>query len=230
MKILIVEDDTKISSFVTKGLKEAGFTVDSASDGEDGFHLGTTESYDACIVDIMLPKMDGLTIIERMRQKGIYTPVLILSAKHSVNDRVKGLQAGGDDYLVKPFAFSELLARVQALIRRASTNTNTLPTTLVVGAIKMNILTREVFRGEQRIELQPREFSLLEYLMRHPGRIISKTVILESIWDYGFDPQTNVVDVLVCRLRGKLDRGFEKPLITTIRGVGYVLQSDNQKI
>jgi heavy metal response regulator len=223
MRILIVEDDRKIASFIVKGLKEAGFAVDLAPDGEDGLHLALTEPYDTCIIDIMLPKLDGLSLIEQMRNKSINTPVLILSAKHSVDDRVRGLQAGGDDYLVKPFAFSELLARVQALIRRVSTSTS--PTTLVVGDLHMNLLTREVFRGGQRIELQPREFALLEYLMHNAGRAVSKTMTMEHVWDYNFDPQTNVVDVLVCRLRNKIDKGFDTKMIHTIRGVGYVLKA-----
>jgi len=223
MRVLLVEDDEKIASLVVKGLKEAGFAVDHAANGEDGLHLALTEPYDACIIDIMLPRLDGLSLIEEVRRKEINTPVIILSAKRSVDDRVKGLQTGSDDYLVKPFAFSELLARVQALIRRASPPT--LPTRLVVGDLHLDLLTREIFRGEQKIDLQAREFSLLEYLMRNAGRVVSKTMILEHVWDYNFDPQTNVVDVLVCRLRNKVDKDFEEKMIHTIRGVGYVFKA-----
>lgn len=224
MRILIVEDDPKIASFLGKGLREAGFLAETVSDGEDGLHRVLTERFDACIVDIMLPKLDGLSLVKQMRQEGNITPVLMLSARHSVEDRIKGLQTGGDDYLIKPFAFSELLARVHALIRRANTSVSS-PSSLTVGDLTMNLLTREVFRGERRIDLQPREFSLLEYLMRNAGQVMSKTMILEHVWEYSFDPQTNVVDVLVCRLRAKIDRGFEQQMISTIRGVGYVLQS-----
>jgi len=222
MRILLIEDDQKIASFVVKGLKAAGYAVDRASDGENGLHLALTETYDAAIVDIMLPGLDGLTVIERMRKGGVNTPVIILSAKGSVDDRVKGLQRGGDDYLTKPFAFSELLARVQALLRRASRASE--PTRLTVGDLSIDLLTREVVRGGKRIELQPLEFSLLEYLMRNPGRVVSKTMIMEHVWDYNFDPQTNVVEVRISRLRDKIDRGVEQKLIHTVRGVGYVLK------
>ncbi|HWP91356.1 MAG TPA: response regulator transcription factor [Thermodesulfobacteriota bacterium] len=222
MRVLVVEDDKKIASFIVKGFKQAGFAVDHASDGEDGLHLALHESYDAAIIDIMLPKLDGLTLIEELRRKKINTPVIILSAKRSVDDRVKGLQTGGDDYLTKPFAFSELLARVQALIRRASGTAES--TRLTFGDISMDIIKREVTRGDRKIILQPREFALLEYLMRNAGRVVSKTLIMEHVYDYNFDPQTNVVDVLVCRLRDKIDRDFERKLIHTIRGVGYVLK------
>jgi two-component system OmpR family response regulator len=222
MRVLLVEDDEKIASFILKGLEQAGFAVDHACDGEDGLHLALNQPYDACVIDIMLPKLDGLRLIERVRRQRINTPVIILSAKRSVDDRVKGLQTGSDDYLVKPFAFSELLARVQALIRRASPPT--LPTRLVFEDLHLDLLTREICRGDQKIDLQPREFALLEYLMRNAGRVVSKTMILEHVWDYNFDPQTNVVDVLVCRLRNKVDRDFEQKMIHTIRGVGYVLK------
>ena len=223
MRILLVEDDLKIASFVVKGLKEAGFAVDHAVDGQDGLHLGLHEPYDAAVVDIMLPKLDGLSLIEKMREQGVNTPVIILSAKRSVDDRVKGLQAGGDDYLTKPFSFAELLARVQGLIRRATRASE--PSQLTTGDLSMNLLTREVRRGDEKIDLQPREFTLLEYLMRNESRVVSKTMILEHVWDYSFDPQTNVVDVLVCRLRNKVDRDFDKKMIHTIRGVGYVLKA-----
>ena len=223
MRILLVEDDLKIASFVTKGLKQAGYAVDHATDGEEGLHLALTEPYDAAIIDIMLPKLDGLSIIERMRREKIDTPVIILSAMRTVDDRVKGLQTGGDDYLTKPFSFSELLARVQGLIRRASRGMDSVR--LKVGDLSVDLVAREVRRGEGKIDLQPREFSLLEYLMRNAGRVVSKTMILEHVWDYSFDPQTNVVDVLVSRLRNKVDRDFEKKMIHTIRGVGYVLKA-----
>jgi two-component system OmpR family response regulator len=222
MRILLVEDDLKIASFVVKGLKEAGFAVDHAQDGEEGLYMALTEPYDATIIDIMLPKLDGLSLIEELRRKKINTPVIILSAKRSIDDRVKGLQTGSDDYLTKPFAFSELLARIQALIRRASRTSE--PTSLTVGDLSVDLLTREVTRTGTKIELQPHEFALLEYLMRNAGRVLSKTMILEHVWDYNFDPQTNVVDVLVCRLRNKVDRDFENKMIHTIRGVGYVLK------
>jgi two-component system OmpR family response regulator len=220
MRILVIEDDPKIASFIVNGLKQSGFAVDQSTDGEDGLARAQTISYDAAVVDIMLPKLDGLSLIRELRGKNIRTPVLILSAKASVDDRVRGLQAGGDDYLTKPFAFSELLARVQALIRRATQTPE--PTRLVVGDLTMDLLKREVHRAEEKIELQPREFALLEYLMRHSGRPVTKTMILEHIFDYSFDPQTNVVDVLVHRLRSKVDKG--RAMIHTIRGVGYVLR------
>jgi two-component system OmpR family response regulator len=222
MRILLVEDDLKIASFILKGLEEAGFAVDHAADGEDGLHLALTEPYDVAIIDIMLPKVDGLTLIEELRHGEVNTPVLILSAKRSVDDRVRGLQTGGDDYLTKPFAFSELIARVQALIRRASSSVE--PTHLTLGDLSMDLLKREVIRGGRRIDLQPREFALLEYLMRNAERVVSKTMILEHVWDYNFDPQTDVVEVLVCRLRSKIDRDFRSKMIHTMRGVGYVLK------
>jgi two-component system, OmpR family, response regulator len=222
MRILIVEDDKKIASFVMRGMKEAGFAVDHAEDGELGLHLSLSQSYDAAIMDVMLPRLDGLSVIERMRQGRILTPVLVLSAKRSVDDRVRGLHRGGDDYLVKPFSFSELLARVHALIRRASHQTE--PTRLVGEELSLDLLTREVTRSGKKIDLQPREFSLLEYLMRNSGRVMSKAMIIEHVWGYNFDPQTNVVDVLVSRLRNKVDRDFEKKLIHTYRGVGYALK------
>jgi two-component system OmpR family response regulator len=222
MRILLVEDDVKIASFITKGLKAAGYAVDHATDGEEGLHLALTEPYDTAIIDLMLPKRDGLSLIEKMRKEKIRTPVIILSAKGSVDDRVKGLQTGSDDYLPKPFAFSELLARVQALIRRASGLAE--PTRLTVGDLSMDLLTREVTRGGRKLELQPLEFSLLEYLMRSKGRTVSKTMIMEHVWDYNFDPQTNVVEVRISRLRDKIDRGFDRKLLHTVRGVGYVLK------
>lgn len=223
MRILMVEDDRKIASFVSKGLKEAGFAVDHADNGEDGLHLALTEPYDAAVIDLMLPQLDGLSLIEKMRDEKVNTPVIILSARRSVDDRIKGLQTGSDDYLTKPFAFSELLARVQALIRRACGSVE--PTRLSVGDLSLDLLSREVERSGHLIELQPREFSLLEYLMHNAGRVVSKTMILEHVWDYNFDPQTNIVDVLIWRLRTKVDRGFDQKLIQTIRGVGYVIKT-----
>jgi two-component system, OmpR family, response regulator len=222
MRLLVVEDDAKIAAFVIKGLEQAGFAVDHAADGEDGLHLALSEAYDAAIIDLMLPKLDGLSLIEKLRQQQKNTPVIILSARRSVADRIKGLQTGSDDYLVKPFSFAELLARVQALIRRGGGTAH--PTRLAAGELVMDLLTREVTRRGEKIDLQPREFALLEYLLRQAGRVVSKTMILEHVWDYSFDPQTNVVDVLVCRLRNKVDRVSEVKLIHTIRGVGYVLR------
>ena len=219
--MLVVEDDKKIASFVVNGLKQSGFAVDHSANGEDGLIMARTVPYDAAVIDIMLPKLDGLSLVQSLRREGIRTPVIILSAKAGVDDRVRGLQAGGDDYLTKPFAFSELLARVQALIRRATQTTE--PTRLTVGDLTLDLLTREVKRGNEKIDLQAREFALLEYLMRNAGRAVTKTMILEHIWDYSFDPQTNVVDVLVHRLRAKVDR--DRTLIHTMRGVGYVLKA-----
>jgi two-component system, OmpR family, response regulator len=224
MRILLVEDDAKIAAFVDKGLRAAGYAVDHASDGETGLHLALTEPYDAAVVDIMLPKLDGLSLIGEMRKKKLNTPVIILSAKASVDDRIRGLQTGGDDYLTKPFAFSELLARVQALIRRAGGISD--PTQLTVGNLSLNLLTREVTRDGKQIELQPMEFALLEYLMRNAGRVVSKTMIIEHVWDYNFDPQTNVVEARICRLRDKIDREFSTKLIHTIRGAGYVVREN----
>jgi two-component system, OmpR family, response regulator len=220
MRVLVVEDDRKIASFVVNGLKQNGFAVDHAADGEDALFRAQTIAYDAAVVDVMLPKLDGLSLVAQLRARAMQLPVLFLSAKASVDDRVRGLQAGADDYLTKPFAFSELLARIQALIRRATHTPE--PTRLVTGDLTLDLLTREVQRGGQRIDLQPREFALLEYLMRHAGRPVTKTMVLEHIFDYSFDPQTNVVDVLVHRLRSKIDK--DKAMIHTIRGVGYVLR------
>ena len=223
MRALIVEDDQTIADFVTRGLREAGFVVDHAADGTTGLGLAGTGGYDVAIVDLMLPGMDGISLIQALRRDGIRTPVLILSARQSINDRVTGLEIGGDDYLVKPFAFPELLARVHALIRRASAS----PTSnqLTVGDLTLDLLTRKATRGGREIEaLRPREFALLEYLMRNVGRVVSKTMILSHVWDYSFDPRTNVVDVLVFRVREKIDKGFDSKLIHTVRGIGYVLK------
>jgi DNA-binding response OmpR family regulator len=223
MRVLVIEDDGKIASFVADGLKQAGYAVDIAGDGTEGLHLATTTGYDALVVDLMLPGLDGLALIERLRTKRIATPVLILSAKRTVDDRVKGLRAGGDDYMTKPFSFSEVLARVDALIRRATRQTE--PTSLSAGDLTLDLLTREATRGKKALPLQPKEFALLEYLLRNQGRIVSKTAILEHVYDYSFDPQTNVVDVLVHRLRAKIDKDFETKLIHTVRGAGYVLKA-----
>lgn len=222
MRLLLVEDDIKIASFIIKGFKAAGFAVDHAADGEDGLHLAMTEPYDAAVVDLMLPKLDGLALIDKLRADNVKTPVIILSAKNSVDDRVKGLYAGGDDYLTKPFAFTELLARVQALIRRAGGVAE--PRRLTAGDLTIDLPTRKVTRNNAVIDLQPREFALLEYLMRNKGNVVSKTMIMEHVWDYNFDPQTNVVEARICRLRDKIDKPFEGKLIHTIRGVGYVLK------
>ena len=222
MRLLIIEDDEKIVSFVSKGLKEAGFVVAHAGDGCIGLQMALAESYDAAIIDIMLPSMDGLAIIEEVRRRQVRLPVIILSAKRSVDERVHGLQAGGDDYLTKPFAFSELLARIHALIRRASNAPE--PIAITVGDLHIDLLGRVVTRAGREIDLQPREFGVLEYLARNTGRVISKTMIMENVWDYNFDPQTNVVESRICRLRDKIDKGFDTPLIHTVRGIGYVLK------
>lgn len=225
MKILVIEDDEKISSFIARGLKENGYVVDTATDGLTGQVLAEEGQYDAIVADIMLPGRDGLKVIQELRAKNKSVPVIFLSAKSSVEDRIAGLQAGGDDYLGKPFAISELTARIQALIRRATVTTApSEPTILSHGDLTLNLLTREVHRAGQKIELQAREFTLLEYLLRNAGRCVTKTLILEHVWDYNFDPQTNVVDVLVCRLRNKIDKGFKSSLIHTLRGMGYVLK------
>jgi len=224
MRLLLIEDDKKIARFVSQGLKEAGFAVDHMDNGEDGLHMALNEPYDAAVIDIMLPKIDGLTLIEEMRNNGINIPVLILSARRTVDDRVKGLTTGGDDYLTKPFAFAELLARVQALIRRFTGGVAN-PVKLEVGDLVLDIHTRTVERAGRKIDLQPLEFSLLEYLMRNAGQVVSKTMIMEHVWDYNFNPQTNVVEARICHLRDKVDRDFEKKMIQTIRGVGYVLKT-----
>jgi two-component system OmpR family response regulator len=223
VRALLVEDDATIAEFVLRGLREAGFALDHAADGDAGLAAATGQPYDVAIVDLMLPKRDGLSLIEELRRRGITTPVLILSARRSVDDRVRGLQTGGDDYLTKPFAFAELLARVQALVRRASRAPET--TMLTVEDLTLDLLSRRVTRGGKPIDLRPREFTLLEYLMRNIGKVVSKTMILSHVWEYNFDPQTNIVDVLVSRLREKIDRPFETKLLQTVRGVGYVLRS-----
>jgi two-component system OmpR family response regulator len=222
MRVLIVEDDEQIASFVIKGLRQAGFAVDHAADGEDGLHMAEVNPYDVMVIDIMLPERDGFSVIESLRSRGNTTPILVLSARGSLDDKLKGFQSGSDDYLTKPFSFSELLARLQALLRR--TNRGQSQNALGVGDLQMDLLSRKVTRGNREIELQPREFALLEYLMRNSGNVVSKTMILEHVWDYHFDPQTNVVDVLVHRLRNKIDKDFQTKLIQTVRGVGYVLK------
>jgi two-component system OmpR family response regulator len=222
MRILIIEDDQQIASFVTKGLQQAGFAVDHVSDGEEGLQMAELNPYDAMVIDIMLPGLDGFSVIERLRSGGNTTPILVLSARGSLDDKLKGFQTGSDDYLTKPFSFSELQARLQALLRRTTRGQR--QNVLEVGDLKMDLLSRKVSRGSREIELQPREFALLEYLMRNSGNVVSKTMILEHVWDYHFDPQTNVVDVLVHRLRNKIDKDFQTKLLHTVRGVGYVLK------
>lgn len=222
MRVLIVEDDRQVASFIIMGLKQAGFAVDHAPDGEDGLHMAEVNPYDVMIIDIMLPKRDGLSVIESLRSKGNTTPILVLSARGSIDDKLKGFQSGSDDYLTKPFSFSELQARLQALLRRATRGQS--QNVLSVADLQMDLLSRKVRRSDREIELQPREFALLEYLMRNSGNVVSKTMILEHIWDYHFDPQTNVVDVLVHRLRNKIDKDSKTRLIQTVRGVGYVLK------
>lgn len=223
MRILVVEDDKKIASFIVKGLKQNGFAVDHSADGEEGLILASATQYDAAVVDIMLPKLDGISLVQALRKKDVRTPVIFLSAKGSVEDRIRGLQSGGDDYLTKPFSFAELLARIQALLRRSTTHSAE-PTKLTAGDLAVDLLTREVTRSGQRIELQSKEFALLEYLIRNQSRVVTKAMILEHIWDYSFDPQTNVIDVLVHRLRSKVDKDFPKKLIHTYRGMGYALK------
>ncbi len=224
MRILIIEDDQKTASYIQKGLVEAGHEVDVASSGDSGFTLARDGDYQAWIVDRMLPVMDGLTIVSNLRQQNNYTPALILSALGDVNDRVEGLNAGSDDYLTKPFSFSELLARLDALFRRAAVETQ--ETVLVAGDLVMDLLGREVKRGDSVIDLQPREFRLLEYLMRHSNQVVTRTMLLENVWDYKFDPQTNVIDVHISRLRGKIDKNFDIPLLNTVRGTGYILRAE----
>ncbi len=222
MKVLFVEDDPDIASFVSKGLREAGYSVDVNLDGNVGMTLAMSGLYDIVILDLMLPGKDGLSILSEMRNADIHTPVLILSARRSVDDRVKGLKAGGDDYLVKPFVFAELLVRVEALIRRGGRSVAAQE--LRIADLTLDPLTRKVTRSGELIELQPREYTLLEFLMRSAGVVVTKTLILEKVWGYDFDPQTNVVDVLVSRLRSRIDKGFPKKMIRTVRGMGYVLE------
>ncbi len=222
MRILLIEDDQIIADFVIKGLKEAGYCVDHAVDGIEGLDLALNNSYDINIIDIMLPELDGLSIIERMRTQNILTPVIIVSARRSVDDRVKGLQSGSDDYLIKPFSFSELLARIQAHLRRSNNISES--TSLTIHNTSIDLLSRTVIREGINIELQPKEFALLEYLMRNAGNIVSKTMIMERVWNYNFDPQTNVVEARISKLRDKIDKNFNTSLIHTIRGLGYVFK------
>jgi two-component system OmpR family response regulator len=222
MRILVIEDDASIASFVASGLRQEGHAVDAVDNGVDGLDLARSQPYDAAVVDVMLPRLDGLSLVAALRRAGSTMPVVFLSARHTVDDRVAGLQAGGDDYITKPFAFPELLARLQAVTRRGQQVLE--PTTLAVADLRLDRLTRRVERGGVAIELRPREFALLEYLMRHPGRVVSKTMIISHVWDYSFDTGTNAVDVLVYRLRDKIDKGFEPKLLHTVRGVGYVLK------
>jgi two-component system OmpR family response regulator len=223
MNILIIEDDADTAAYMRKGLSEAGYTVDHAGNGRDGLFHATSGSFDAIIMDRMLPGLDGLSVLQALRAANISTPVLILSALGQVDDRVKGLKAGGDDYLSKPFAFSELLARIEALLRRR--DAQSVETKLAVGDLELDLLTRQVRRAGKPIELQPRELRLLEYLMRHAGQVVTRTMLLEGVWDYHFDPQTNVIDVHISRLRQKLDKGFDRPLLHTMRGAGYSIRA-----
>jgi len=223
MRVLVVEDDAQVAAYLVKGLKEQGYNVDHAEDGKNGLFLATSEDYDAMVIDRMLPELDGLSIVRSVRAAGKTTPMLILSALGEVDARVEGLRAGGDDYLTKPFAFSELLARLDALLRRAR-QTPAAQTTLRVADLELDQLTRTVRRGGEVIALQPREYRLLEYLMSNAGRVVPRTMLLEQVWDYYFDPQTNVIDVHISRLRGKIDKNFDAPLLHTVRGAGYMIR------
>ena len=225
MRLLIVEDDLDAAAYLVKGLKESGYVVDHVADGREALYRVAAETYDACVVDRMLPGVDGLTIVKTMRSAGNAAPVLILSALGDVDDRVKGLKAGGDDYLVKPYAFAELLARLEALLRRGRSDAP--DTMLKVADLEMDLVGRTVRRAGRPIELKPKEFALLEYLMRHAGHVVTRTMLLENVWDYSFDPQTNVIDVHVSRLRQKIDKGHDKPLLSTIRGAGYSLRDSH---
>jgi two-component system OmpR family response regulator len=224
MRVLVVEDDRTAADFLIKALREAGYQTDAAYDGEDGLTQAQATDYNVLIVDRMLPKLDGLTLVAKLRAEGKHTPVLILSALGAVDDRVKGLRSGGDDYLAKPYSLVELIARVEALTRR---NTGEgAPMKYVVADLVLDRLSHKVTRGGDTILLQPREFKLLEYLMRHAGQVVTRTMLLENVWDYHFDPQTNVIDVHISRLRGKIDRGQEKPLLETVRGAGYMIRNE----
>ncbi len=222
MRVLVIEDDRETAQFLLKALKESGHSPDTATDGEVGLSMARDGTYDILVIDRMLPKRDGLSVIETLRGEGLRTPVLVLSALGSVDDRVKGLRAGGDDYLTKPFAFSELLARIEALARRAEPDSQI--TRYVVGDLVLDRLSHKVIRGGETIILQAREFRLLEYLMRHAGQVVTRTMLLEHVWDYHFDPQTNVIDVHISRLRSKIDKGFPRPILHTVRGAGYVVR------
>jgi two-component system, OmpR family, response regulator len=223
MKLLLIEDDKESAKYLIKGLREHGYVVDHAEDGKDGLFMATTEKYDAMIVDRMVPQVDGVTIVQTLRASGNETPIIMLTALDKVEERVKGLKSGADDYLAKPYSFTELLARIETITRRKSGGGEKATTKLVCGELEMDLLTRTVKRGGKEIELQAREFALLEYLMRHSGTVVTRTMLLEHVWDYNFDPQTNVIDVHISRLRNKIDKGFEKNLIQTLRGAGYKL-------
>ncbi|MBZ8133929.1 response regulator transcription factor [Afifella sp. IM 167] len=224
MRILVIEDDQETAAYLVKALKEAGHMADHAGDGDAGFAMASEETYDVLVVDRMLPKRDGLSVISELRASGDHTPVLILSALGQVDDRVKGLRSGGDDYLAKPYAFSELLARIEVLARRNTPSEA--ETRYRVGDLELDRLARTVTRGGETILLQPREFRLLEYLMKNAGTVVTRTMLLENVWDYHFDPQTNVIDVHISRLRGKIDKSFDRQLLQTVRGAGYVIRDD----
>jgi len=226
MRLLLIEDDAEVAAYIEKGLKESSHTVDLANDGKSGLGLATSDDYDAMIIDRMLPRVDGLTIVKSVRAANIHTPILILSALGEVDDRVEGLKAGADDYLTKPFAFSELDARLEALQRRSTSDLN-MDTCLRVGELELDQLSRTASRAGQLIELQPREYRLLEYLMRHAGQVVTRTMLLEHVWDYHFDPQTNVIDVHISRLRGKIDKGYATPVLHTVRGAGYMINENS---
>ncbi len=223
MRILVIEDDLEAQRYLVKGLREAGHVVDDAADGETGLTLAMSRSYDVAVVDRMLPKLDGLKLVESMREERNMTPVLFLSALYDVDDRIKGLRAGGDDYLTKPYSFAELLARLDALMRRR--DPSAVKTKVLVGDLELDLLSRTARRDESSIDLQPREFRLLEYLMRHQGQIVTRTMLLENVWEYHFDPQTNVIDVHISRLRAKIDKGYPQPLLHTVRGAGYMIRA-----
>ncbi len=227
MHLLLIEDDQEAAQFLLKGLRESGYSVDHSADGRDGLFRATEGRYDLIITDRMLPHMDGLALVKFLREQGVRTPVLVLSALGTVDDRVQGLKAGGDDYLTKPFAFSELLARVEALLRRSAAP-DAAPTRLKVADLEMDLLSRQVVRGAREIDLTAREFKLLEFLMRHAGQVVTRTMLLEGVWDLHFDPQTNLIDVHMSRLRQAVDKGFGKPLIHTVRGAGYVIRDEDQ--
>jgi two-component system, OmpR family, response regulator len=227
MRVLVIEDDKDVASYLVNGLKENDHVVDHAADGKVGLMMAASESYDIMIIDRMLPGMDGLSIIKAVRATGNHTPILILSALGDVDDRVEGLRGGGDDYLTKPFSYTELLARLDALMRRGSNPSTEQVTHLKVADLEMDLLARTVKRAHQKIDLQPREFRLLEYLMKHAGQVVTRTMLLEKVWDYHFDPQTNVIDVHISRLRSKIDKDFPKPLLQTVRGAGYILSEDS---
>jgi two-component system, OmpR family, response regulator len=227
MHLLLIEDDQEAAQFLLKGLRESGYAVDHSADGRDGLFQATEGRYDLIITDRMLPHMDGLALVKFLREQGVRTPVLVLSALGTVDDRVQGLKAGGDDYLTKPFAFSELLARVEALLRRSGAPESS-PTRLKVADLEMDLLSRRVVRGGREIDLTAREFKLLEFLLRHAGQVVTRTMLLEGVWDLHFDPQTNLIDVHMSRLRQAVDKGFARPLIHTVRGAGYVIRDEDQ--